>query len=116
MTRAMWVVVLLAGVAWADIAPSDVSGCNGKSAGDSCKRDDGSAGSCAKSTCSRNDYSNGPPPTQVSYECLLCGAAASPPPEKKQSCSMMPAEAMGLLALVFLRRSRARSRSCVAPG
>lgn len=106
MNRLVLLVAVLAGAAWADVPPLDTSGCNGKAAGDSCKRDDGSAASCVKSTCSRNDYSNGPPPTQVSYECLVC--SGPPPAEKKSSCAAVPVQGvMGLLALVFLRR-RAR--------
>lgn len=106
MRRFVCVMAVLAGAAWADIPPTDTSGCNGKAVGDACKRDDGTAASCVKSTCSRNDYSNGPPPTSVSSECLVCSGA--PPAEKKSSCTAVPAEGvLGLLALVFLRR-RAR--------
>ncbi len=105
MNRFAVVVVMLAGVAWADIPSPDSSGCRDKAVGASCKRDDGSEGGCVKATCSRNDYSNGPPPTQVSYECLKCDAVA---PAKKQSCAAMPAQGLaGLLGLLLLRR-RAR--------
>ena len=103
--RLLSLSLLVACVAWADIPPSDTSGCRDKAAGASCQRDDGTEGSCAKATCSRNDYSNGPPPTQVTYDCLKCDAAA---PAKKQSCAAMPAQALaGLLGLVLLGR-RAR--------
>ena len=111
MTRLLAVAVLaLAFAAWADVPPPDISGCNGKAAGDACTRDDGSAGACAKATCSRNDYSNGPPPTSVSYECLRCEAGAAP--AKKSSCASVPGvTVVGLLALVAggrrLRASRA---------
>lgn len=106
MNRFAVVVAMLAGVAWGDIPHPDSSGCRDKAVGAACKRDDGSEGGCVKATCSRNDYSNGPPPTQVSYECLKCDAAALP--EKKQSCATMPAEGIaGLLGLLLLRR-RAR--------
>lgn len=76
-------VVLLACAAWGDIPPRDTSGCRDKKNGAVCKRDDGKAGVCATSTCSRNDYSNGPPPKSVQYECLVCAAAEPKPSGKK---------------------------------
>lgn len=103
MKRFVLLFALAASSAWADIPPADSSGCNGKKAGDACVRDDKSDGTCGASTCTRNDYSNGPPPTRVSYECLVCNAGA-PPSEKK--CAVAPAEALGLLALVTLLRRR----------
>jgi hypothetical protein len=104
MNRIVLLVVMLSSAAWADIPPRDASGCNGKIEGAACKRDDGSEASCAKATCSRNDYSNGPPPTSVSYECLTC-SGAPPAAEKKQSCAAMPGEALlGLLVLLARRR------------
>lgn len=118
MTRLVCVVAVLASGAWADIPPSDSSGCRDQIAGVACKRDDGSDGTCGASTCSKRDYSNGPPGTVKQYECLKCLAAVqvvappppapspAPPPEtKKSSCAAVPAEtAMALLALAFLRR------------
>lgn len=100
------VVVALASLsAWADVAPPDLSGCNGKQPGDSCTRDDGSTATCAKATCSRNDYSNGPPPTSVDYECVTCTGAA---PAKKSGCSVYPSGlALTALGLTLLRRRRA---------
>lgn len=125
MKRLVGIVVMLASSAWADIPPSDSLGCRDKIAGVACQRDDGSEGTCGNATCSRRDYSNGPPGTSVKYDCLKCLAAvqmvAPPPPtpmpmpapapaapEKKSSCAAVPVEtALGLLALVFFRR-RAR--------
>ena len=107
------VCVLLAGSAWADVAPADSSGCRDKTQGVSCTRDDGTTGTCAKATCSKNDYSNGVPPKSVTYECLKCGStlaaapdpAPAPAPAKKSSCAAVPLEtAMALVALVFFRR------------
>ena len=112
MTRfALWVVMLSAAVVWADIPPSDVSGCNDKKVGDSCKRDDGSSGTCAKETCSRNDYSNGPPPKSVQYECVRCSASGSAPAGK--SCSAVPHELLfgAVGALWVLRRSMRSAQS-----
>ncbi len=104
------VLCVVAGAAWADVPPSDVSGCNGKAAGDACKRDDNSDGACAKATCSRNDYSEGPPPKSVEYECLKCEAKAAPvakpPEEKKGSCAAMPGEALAVLGVLLALRKR----------
>ena len=110
MTRlAAALAFALASTALADIPPPDVSGCANKAAGDPCQRDDGSAGVCAKATCSRNDYSQGPPPTPVDFECLRCvpGATPAPTEQKKSSCAAVPAEGVAsLLALALLRRRR----------
>jgi hypothetical protein len=110
MTRlATALAFALAGTALADIPPPDISGCASKAAGDACQRDDGSAGVCTKDTCSRNDYSQGPPPQQVDFECLRCvpGAPPAPPEPKKSACASLPAEGVAsLLALLLLRRRR----------
>jgi hypothetical protein len=110
MKRLVFVLVA-AGAAWGDVPPADSIGCRDKIAGASCKRDDGSEGACATSTCSRHDYSNGPPPKTVQYDCLKCAAAAAapaPPAEKKTSCATVPSETvLGLLTIAFLRRRRA---------
>lgn len=103
MTRFIFCVVLLATAAWADIPPADSTGCNGKQVGDACVRDDKSAGTCTQSTCSRNDYSNGPPPTQVSYACLKCMEGA---PAEGKKCAVAPGEALAVLALLGLRARR----------
>lgn len=103
-----------ASLAWADVPPPDLGGCQGKEAGASCERDDRSAGTCAKATCTRNDYSEGPPPKTVEYECLKCQASAAPPavdagateaPKKSDSCAAVPG--LSLLALgAWLGRRR----------
>ena len=132
MTRTPLLVVLFAFTALADIPPQDSSGCRDKNAGASCKRDDGSDGTCATSTCSKNDYSGGVPPKQVTYECLKCGASApqpsvsspqpsanspqpgvsSPPAEpdkaSKNTCAAMPGESLAALSLLLLALRRSR--------
>ncbi len=119
MRRALSLLfVMMAGAAWADVPPADSIGCRDKKAGESCKRDDGSAGVCATSTCSRNDYSEGPPPKTVTYECLKC--SAPPPgaakkngdaPGTSQSCATVPGSTLFLLACLFpLRSGRFRRR------
>lgn len=63
------------GIARADVPPPNVSGCNGKKAGEACKTDSGSVGQCAAQTCSRLDYSQ-TPPGSVSYPCTICVEAS----------------------------------------
>ncbi|MGV3621102.1 MAG: hypothetical protein ACO1OB_09815 [Archangium sp.] len=112
MRRLLVVLCLASTAAFADVPPADVSGCNGKSAGEACKRDDGSDGACADSKCGRLDYSGGVPPKSIEYQCLKCDAKpAAPPPkpaeEKKSSCAAVPGEAvLALGALLALRRRR----------
>ena len=74
MSRLAIATVLMASFAWADIPPMNSSGCHGAKAGSKCKTDASEPGTCVKSTCSRNDYSDGPPPKLVPYECLVCTA------------------------------------------
>ena len=76
MRTAAAALTLIACAAWADIPPPNSSSCRDAKPGAKCKSDEGKAGTCAKSTCSRNDYSEGPPPKSVSYECLVCATAA----------------------------------------
>jgi hypothetical protein len=131
MKRLLFTAVLaVASSSWADVAPPNLSDCRGREAGASCKTDNGEEGTCRPDTCSRNDYSNGVPPTSVEYECLLCtvsappeatpaatpapaaGQATSPlPPEKKSSCAAMPGAplALGLVLVGGLARRRKRS-------
>lgn len=112
MKRLFALSLLLSSLAWADVAPPNLAGCNGKSAGAACDRDDGTKGTCATGTCSRNDYSGGIPPKSVSYECLLCDekvAPTSPPAEKKNSCASVSGEWLAGLALLFARRRKERS-------
>jgi len=111
MMRAACLVFVLALPAYADIPPSDTSGCSGKTENAACEKDDKSAGVCVKSTCGRNDYSNGPPPKRVSYECLMCAtapAAAAPPAEapKKSSCASVDGEMLIALAALLARRKK----------
>jgi hypothetical protein len=73
--RLLLAAALLASAAWADIPPIDSQGCRDAKAGAKCQTDAKKAGTCVKSTCSRNDYSEGPPPKSVAYECLVCAAS-----------------------------------------
>lgn len=108
----------------ADVAPPNLSGCAGKAAGDACTDDEGATGTCAVGTCTRNDYSNGPPPKRVSYECLLCDAKAAtakptatqpgapeatpaPAPKKSDGCAATSGLSLLALGAWLLRRRRA---------
>jgi hypothetical protein len=72
---AFFTVASASAAARADVISNEEGACQGKAAGDACDLD-GKAGRCATSTCSRNDYSDGPPPKQKQVECLLCDPAA----------------------------------------
>ena len=76
-TRAVSVLLALAyvGDAQADIISDEESRCRSAEAGAACEID-GKPGVCAKSTCSRNDYSDGPPPKTKSVECMVCTPAS----------------------------------------
>ncbi len=109
MKRLLLLSCLVAGSALADIPPSDTSGCSGKTEGAACEKDDKSAGVCAKSTCGRNDYSNGPPPKRVSYECLMCTTAPAAAPveaPKKSSCASVDGGMLLALAALLARRKK----------
>ena len=71
-------VVLVSSSASADLIDPREDACRGKSESDACKADGGDDGHCAKSTCSKNDYSEGTPPKSVEYDCLLCKPGAPP--------------------------------------
>ena len=90
--------LLLPTNAFADIPPPNIADCQQKAVNDICLTDQGKNGTCQKDTCSKNDYSNGPPPSQVYYECLTCQEspkettaknpkAKSQPPTKSQESS-----------------------------
>lgn len=106
------VLLCSASLAWADVPPPDLAGCQGKAPGAACQRDDGSAGTCAKATCTRNDYSEGPPPKSVEYECVRCeagAAVAAPPaeaPKKSGSCAAVPGLSLLGLGAWLARRRR----------
>lgn len=113
MKRLFVVLCVAASSAWADLPPADVNGCNGKAAGDACKKDDSTDGTCVDSKCGRLDYSEGVPPKSIEYQCLKCGAkaaapvAAKPVEEKKTSCAAVPGEALlALGALLAVRRKK----------
>jgi hypothetical protein len=77
LALASFVGVLVPAVpAAADIISDEESECRDKTAGDACSLE-GKAGLCAKSTCSRNDYSDGPPPKQKQVECMVCQPGAT---------------------------------------
>lgn len=64
-----------AGWARADVPPADTSGCRDKSAGATCKTDQGARGTCVTSQCQRMDRSK-EPYVLVPYDCQKCVASA----------------------------------------
>ncbi|MBK9261765.1 MAG: hypothetical protein IPM54_18435 [Polyangiaceae bacterium] len=119
-------------VAFADVPPPDTYGCNMKAAGDACEKDDGSAGTCVTSTCTKLDYSDGSPPGTIEYDCLICTTSASSSSgsgsstssssggssEDEGGCSVrnggmagaVGAWTLGAAVLLLSRRVRARGR------
>jgi hypothetical protein len=78
MKRLLVIAALtVASSSWADIPPPNLASCARSRAGANCVTDDGEAGLCQKSKCSRFDYSQGFPPRVVYYDCLMCVASAS---------------------------------------
>jgi MYXO-CTERM domain-containing protein len=73
-------IALGATSAAADVISDEEAECDGKTDGDSCSLD-GKAGSCAKSSCGKNDYSDGVPPKHVQVDCLVCVPAKDDPSE-----------------------------------
>lgn len=64
----------------ADLITDEEAVCQSKSEGDACTLAD-AAGSCAKSKCGKNDYSDGVPPKHVEVDCLVCVATKDAPKE-----------------------------------
>lgn len=77
-----WIAVglfaLAPGVAMADIISDEEAQCGSEKVGEACTIA-GEAGTCQKSTCSRNDYSEGVPPKTKQVECMVCKPGAAPP-------------------------------------
>lgn len=62
----------------ADLISDEEAQCGSNKVGEACTVA-GEAGTCQKSTCSRNDYSEGVPPKTKQVECMVCKAGAAPP-------------------------------------
>lgn len=71
MNRLLVVLLAFAPVARADLISSTEAECREKKAGDACRAALGK-GVCTPAKCSRNDYSEGPPPKQKIVDCLKC--------------------------------------------
>lgn len=69
--------------AFADVISDEQAVCRDKAKGDACTVGD-QEGHCQDSSCSRRDYTNGPPGKMVNVPCVVCapGAAASKPEGK----------------------------------
>jgi MYXO-CTERM domain-containing protein len=118
------VAVLVPSVARADVIDEAESSCRSAKAGDACDAN-GEKGTCKATSCSRRDYSDGPPGKMVSSPCLRCSpgapeaieakttpAADKPSSSKGSACTVgqsTPAFGvmlLGLLALGALVRTR----------
>lgn len=62
--------------ALADAIPPDVAACDAKKANDACMTMT-SSGTCVASKCTKLDYSDGSPPSTVTYDCLKCTPGGS---------------------------------------
>lgn len=69
--------LLSGGPAHADVISPDQAACSQSAKGARCEMF-GTVGHCGEARCCRNDYSNGPPPTQVCSPCLRCVAGPAP--------------------------------------
>ena len=106
-------LLVFAAPARADIPPPDTSACRSAAASAVCKTDDGANGTCAKDTCSGLDYSNGVPPSERTYECLVCkaGPSSAAPAASSSPCATVDASGSALAVLLgavafFARRGR----------
>lgn len=111
MPRLLLLLVLsTGGLAFADIAPDNLAGYRGKSAGTACQTDDGQPGVCTKTMVSRPDYSEGPPPKYRQVEYLLCAgtstATARAPSPAPWATGLFLTLLAGLGTLLVLRRPR----------
>ena len=104
----MWVCVVSTG-ARADIPPSDVEFCSGKSAGTACQTEEGKGGACGDGTCSRAR-----PDGSVEYACYRCIEGAAPATTtKKGACAGGSDAAWGavIAAAVGMAAWRGRRRA-----
>jgi len=77
-------------MARADVIDEEESVCRSAKEGDACDAN-GEKGTCKASSCSRRDYSDGPPGKMVSSPCLRCAPGA--PPEAKGALEAKPTPA-----------------------
>lgn len=91
-----WIAVglfaLAPGVAMADVISDEEAQCRSEKVGEACTIA-GESGTCQKSTCSRNDYSEGVPPKTKQVECMVCKpGAVAPEPVAEAKDSPKPEE------------------------
>jgi hypothetical protein len=75
MHRLVLLLTLAAVPAVADIISPVEAECRDKKAGEACRASLG-PGVCVPARCTRNDYSEGPPPKQKVVDCLKCAEPA----------------------------------------
>lgn len=71
-------------IANADVISDEEAQCRGKGKGDACEVG-GKPGACVDSTCTFNDYSNGPPPKAGQRACFMCQPGAAPPAKQEEA-------------------------------
>ncbi len=74
---ALGLVASFPSVTLADVISDEEAQCRTKNAGDPCEIGS-EKGTCAKSTCARNDYSEGVPPKMKQVECMICEVGEAP--------------------------------------
>lgn len=89
---AVALLALAPSVAQADIISDEEANCRSQKAGDACTIA-GEAGTCQKSTCARNDYSEGVPPKTKQVECMVCKPGAAPTAVAEEGDPPTPDEA-----------------------
>ncbi|MCR9164259.1 MAG: MYXO-CTERM sorting domain-containing protein [Nannocystaceae bacterium] len=88
---ALGLVALSPTVVLADVISDEEGQCRSKKEGDVCEIGD-EKGVCAKSSCARNDYSEGVPPKTKQVECLICDVTKTPQPTAEQAPEAAPDE------------------------
>lgn len=74
---ALGLVASFSTAAQADLISDEEAQCESKKEGDACEVGD-EQGACAKSTCARNDYSEGVPPKTKQVDCMVCELGKAP--------------------------------------
>lgn len=111
------VVVAISSPAFADVISPDQSACGSKVKGDACTLDD-KPGACQESSCSRRDYTDGPPGKMVNVPCTVCVPGAKPSKGtlgKNKGCSAGGPAALGSILFGVALLALARRRRATPP-
>lgn len=88
----LFVALGIAAEARADLISDEEAQCQQAAEGAACELG-GKPGVCAKSTCHRNDYSDGPPPKSKQVDCLVCMAKDEVPTSDTKDAKTADAKA-----------------------